>query len=133
MNLLKVTGGAVAAVNKPILCTLKLSTGYTQATDFSQVPTYKQIFKVSCQIQSMTGQDLRQVSGLNLQGTMRAIYVCGNIEAVDRAAIKGGDLFLVPPLPTFPMPTTWLVAQVLEHWDGRTGWTKAAVVLQAGC
>ena len=45
----------------------------------------------------------------------------------NRQAIKGGDLFTMPSLPTFPGPTTWLVTQVLEHFEG---WTSVALTLQ---
>lgn len=61
---------------------------------------------------------------------MRGIYVTGNSEGVNRAALKGGDLFIMPNLPSFPGPTVWLATQVLEHWDGKSGWTKVAVTLQ---
>ena len=133
MNLLRLTAGVISAVNPPITCTLQVSTGYTVAADFSQVPAYNLPPQtLPCQVQSLTSQDLRQLGGLNLQGTLRAIYLMGNIEGVDRAAIKGGDLFTMPSLPSFPGPTVWLVTQVLEHWDGATGWTKVAVVLQNG-
>lgn len=132
MNLQSITAGIIAAVNPPIICTVQVSTGYTMGPDFSQVPAYQSYPGVPCQVQSLTSQDLRKMDGLNLQATMRAIYITGNIEGIDRAAIKGGDLFTLPSMPSFPGPTTWLVSQVLEHWDGATGWTKIAIVLQAG-
>lgn len=130
MNLQRLTAGIIAAVNPPISCTLQISAGYTTGPDGTQQPAYEAYVNVPCQIQSLTSQDLRHLDGLNLQGTMRAIYITGNVEGVDRAAIKGGDLFTMPNLPSFPGPTSWLTAQVLEHWDGASGWTKVAVVLQ---
>lgn len=132
MNLQRLTAGIIATVNPPIPCTLQISSGYTTGPDGTQQPSYTTYTGVSCQVQSLTSQDLRKLDGLNLQGTLRAIYITGNIEGVDRAAIKGGDLFIMPNLPSFPGPTTWLTTQVLEHWDGATGWTKLAVVLQNG-
>ena len=132
MNLQRLTASVIGAVNPPIPCTIRVSSGYTVGSDFAQVPAYQTYQGVLCQVQSLTSQDLRKLDGLNLQATMRAIYLTGNTEGVDRAAIKGGDLFTMPSLPSFPGPTTWLVAQVLEHWDGATGWTKIAIVLQNG-
>jgi hypothetical protein len=130
VNLLTLTAGAISTVNPPICCTLQQSTGYTIGPDGSQQPSYRTFTGVPCQIQSLTSQDLRHLDALNLQGTMRAIYLFGNIEGVDRSAVKGGDMFIFPDLPTFRGPTTWLVTQVIEHWDGTTGWTKIAVTLQ---
>lgn len=132
MNLQRVTAGVISAVNPPIPCTIQVSAGYAIGADGSQVPAYTTYSGIPCQVQSLTAQDLRHLDGLNLQGTLRAIYLTGNVEGVDRAAIKGGDLFTMPDMPSFPGPTVWLVSQVLEHWNGRTGWTKCAVVLQNG-
>ncbi len=132
MNLQALTANVIAAVNPPIVCTWQVSDGYTVGPDGTQQPAYAFSATVACQVQSLTSQDLRKIDGLNLQATMRAIYLSGNVEGVDRAAIKGGDLFTMPDMPSFPGPTVWLVTQVLEHWDGATGWTKFAVVLQNG-
>lgn len=131
MNLQRLTANVISAVNPPIPCTLQISTGYTIAADGTQIPTYSAPYNnVPAQVQSLTSQDLRKLDGLNLQATMRAIYIQGNVEGVDRNAIKGGDIFTMPDMPSFPGPTTWLVTQVLEHWDGPTGWSKLAVTLQ---
>jgi hypothetical protein len=124
VNLQAITAGAVGAINPPLFCTLRVSTGYTIAADASQVPTYAVVTGVSCQIQALTYTDLMKLGSLNLEGIRRKIYLGGDIEGVDRAAIKGGDVF------TFPNGDVWLVAQVLEHWGGRDGWTSVAVTRQ---
>ena len=108
---------------------MKISSGYTVGADFGQIPTYTTATNVPVQVQSLTGSDLRMLDGLNIQGTMRKIYLNGNIEGVDRQAIKGGDLVVMPNLPNFPGPTTWLVTQVIEHWSD---WSSVAIVLQNG-
>lgn len=127
MNLHQIVAGAIGTVNPPVFCTLKMSTGYTIAADGKQVSTYSTINDVPVQVQALTYTDLMKLGAMNIQGTRRKAYLNGNWEGVDRAAIKGGDLFVMPSLPTFPGPTTWLVAQPLEHYEG---WTSVAITLQ---
>ena len=112
---------AIGTVNPLVDCTLQTSAGYTLGSDFAQVPIYSTFYPVPCQIQALTARDLRQIDAINLQGTMRAIYLNGTIEGVNRAEIKGGDLF------TFPDGTIWLVTQPLENWPD---WSKVAVYQQ---
>ena len=80
-------------------------------------------FVAQGQVQAMTAGDLRQVEGLNLNGTKRGIYLDGSINGVVRVYLKGGDLI------TFPDGSTWLVAMVLEQWPD---WCKVAATLQDG-
>ncbi len=129
MNLSSIVSGAIAAVNPPIMCQLQMSTGYNIAPDGTQTPNYATFAPVPVQIQSLGYTDLMKLGGLNIEGTRRKAYMNGNIEGADRSAIKGGDLLIMPSTPDFPGPTTWLVAQVLEHWPG---WTALAITLQNG-
>lgn len=121
MNLHQIVSGAVGTINPPLLCVLSLSTGYTTAADGTQEPTYSTVSGVPAQVQALSYTDLMKLSGLNIQGVKRAVYLNGNIEGVNRAAIKGGDLF------TFPDGTFWLVVQPLENWPD---WSKLAVTRQ---
>lgn len=73
------------------------------------------------QMQSATGRDLRQVEGLNLNGTLRAVYFNGEVDAIVRSFRKGGDVIIDTS------GNEWLVAQVLEQWPD---WCKVMVVLQ---
>jgi hypothetical protein len=134
VNLSAIVSGAIGAVNPQVFCTLRRSTGYTIGADFSQQPTYAATVGIPCQVQALSYTDLQKIAGLNLQGTRRAVYLNGNLEGIDRPAVKGGDLLIMPNLPEFPGPTTWLVAMVLEHWGGTPagGWVKVAVTLQNG-
>jgi len=135
MNLQAIAVPVIAAVNPPITATLMISTGYTVGPDFSQVPSWATVAGVQCQVQPLSSDDLRQLEGLNVQGTHRAVYLNGNIEGIDRQAVKGGDMLQFPSLPDFPGQTTWLVTQVLEHWgdgQGAAGWSRLAVTLQNG-
>ena len=121
MNLHAIVSGAVGTINPPVLCTLAASTGYTTAADGTRVPTYSTTANVPAQIQALTYTDLMKMGGLNIEGIRRAIYLNGNIEGVDRAAIKGGDLI------TEPDGTVWLVAMVLEAWPD---WSKVCCTKQ---
>ena len=62
------------------------------------------------------------VDGLNIQGTIRAIYLHGTLAGVVRPNQTGGDL-----VKRKNDSETWLVVKVLESWPD---WTKAAIVLQ---
>lgn len=121
MNLNNVVSGAIGAVNPRVRCTLRISTGSTELPDGTREPKYNFVPNVWCQIQPLSTSDLRKLDGLNLQSIGRAIYLNGNIEGVDRAALKGGDLFMQPD------GTEWLVTMVLEHWPS---WSKCAVTQQ---
>lgn len=127
MNLHAIVSGAIGAINPPIPCTLKISTGYTISPDATQQPTYDYFQNVPAQIQALSGSDIHRMGGLNTQSTQRAVYFYGSIEGLDRQAGKGGDLLIVPPMPGFPRETTWLVTQVLEYWPG---WSKCVLTLQ---
>lgn len=74
-------------------------------------------------MQPLTGRDLHQVEGLNLNGVLRSFYFYGDVEATVRNAIKGGDMI------TTPDRNTWLVAQVIETWPD---WCKVVGVMQTG-
>lgn len=79
------------------------------------------------QVQALTFRDLQQISGLNLNGSRRAIYLLGDIDSVSRPQMKGGDVI------TFPNGSVWLVAVALETW-GAAGssdaWCKVVATLQ---
>lgn len=106
-----------------------MSTGYTIGPDGTQYPTYRDYVNVPVDVQALSYTDLMKISGLNIQGTRRKCYLNGNFEGLNREAQKGGDLLLMPGLPDFPGPTTWLVVQVLEWWQD---WCCLACTLQLG-
>jgi hypothetical protein len=127
MNLHAIVAGAVGAINPPIMCVLMVSTGYTIMADGTQVPSYQTYVDVPADVQALSYSDLMKMSGLNIQGTRRAVYLTGNFEGLNREARKGGDLLMMPSLPGFIGPTTWLVAFVSEWWQD---WCKIIVTLQ---
>ena len=75
-------------------------------------------------VQALTFKDLTQLSGVNLNGEARAMYINGLIEGVDRPSQRGGDII------TLADGSIWLVAHVLENWNATAGWTKVAVTRQ---
>lgn len=115
--------GAIAAVNPHQPATLQLSTGPgPTASDGSRSPTYARAIDVTAQVQSLSTSDLRKLEGMNIQGSQRAIYLNGMMNAVQRLNQLGGDLV------TLQDGSTWLTTAVLEGWD--TGWCKISVVQQ---
>jgi len=120
MDLRGLANGVTSTVNPNKTVTVRRSTGYTIGAGRKQVPGYADPVTGPAQIQALDANDLRQVDGLNIQGTMRAIYLRGVLAGVVRPDGTGGDLIDVDG-------QTWLVVKVLEGWPT---WTKAAIVLQ---
>lgn len=79
---------------------------------------------VQGQVQPISWRDLQQLQGLNLQGDRNKIYFYGRVDGVIRPGKKGGDLV------TAPDGSVYLIAQVLEQWNGR--WCSVAATLQNG-
>lgn len=123
MNLSAIANAAITAVNPNLIGTVQVSTGYTTNADFTRTPKYQTFQNVPLQVQAMSSGDLRQVEGLNLQGNVRAIYITGAVEGLERVAMKGGDVI------TFN-GKSWLVKATLEPWDAG-GWCKVAAVEQS--
>lgn len=124
MNLHKIVSTAIGSVNPFIMGTIQVSTGYTTLPNRSRAPSYAAPFEASMQVQALTYSDLKQIDGLNLNGTRRAIYLNGKYDGVVRSELKGGDLIT---LTTGANAGTWLVAQVLEQWPD---WCKVVCTLQ---
>lgn len=121
MNLHAIANGAISAVNPNITnASVKYSNGYTIAPGGKQVPAYTLVTGVTIQVQALTGKEIKQIEGLNIQGVVRAIYLYGDTQGAVRPLSKGGDLILFNGL-------IFLVVQVLETW---ADWSKVAVTLQ---
>ncbi len=131
MNLHGIVRGTVTAVNPDLTVTLKQSTGYTTSADGTQVPAYSTTTGVHAQIQALSGKDLRQIDGMNLQGSLAAFYLYGAISGVVRASQEGGDLITVA---SGAYAGTWLVTITLEQWSdgGPASWCKVCGTLQVG-
>ena len=123
MNMHGIVAGKIAAVNPFQNVQVQLSAGYTTASDGSRAPSYQLPIVVPAQVQELTTQDLRQLDGLNIQGSMRSIYFPGTVSGVMRFAQTGGDLV------TTQDGNVWLTTAVLENWPD---WCKVSVTLQNG-
>lgn len=113
-------GVSSTAVNPNKTVTVLRSTGYTVGAGRKQVPSYAAPVSGPGQIQALDANDIKQLDGLNIQGTIRAIYLRGALAGVVRPDGTGGDLVQIDG-------QNWLVVKVLEGWPT---WTKAAIVLQ---
>ena len=120
MDLRGLANGVTSTVNPNKTVTVRRSTGYTIGAGRKQVPSYAAPVTGPAQIQALDANDIKQLDGLNIQGTVRAIYLRGVLAGVVRPDGTGGDLVEIGA-------ETWLVVKVLEGWPT---WTKAAIVLQ---
>lgn len=130
MNLHALVAGAIGVVNPFQTVTVQQSTGATKNADYTLTPTYSTL-SAQAQIQALSGKDLRQIDGLNLQGTLVAIYFYGEVAGIIRASQKGGDLITIA---SGIYAGTWLATQVLEQWSdgGPASWCKIVATLQNG-
>lgn len=120
MDLRGLANGVTSTVNPNQTVTVLRSTGYTIGAGRRQVPSYAAPVTGPGQIQALDANDLKQLDGLNVQGTIRAIYLRGALAGVIRPDGTGGDIVQIAG-------QDWLVVKVLEGWPT---WTKAAIVLQ---
>lgn len=116
MDIRSIANAASSVVNGNVPITIKRSTGYTIGPGRRQVPTY-QVTTGWGQVQALTGDDLKQLDGLNIQGIVRAIIVRGPLQAVSRPDQTGGDIITIDG-------HDWLVVQILEAWQD---WTRAVI------
>ncbi len=128
MNLHAIASQYISAVNPMLPVTVRVSLGSTTLPSGKRSPNYALPVRMTAQVQAMSSRDLRQVSGLNLQGSLVGIYLMGDIEGIVRPLVKGGDLI------TFPDGSVYLVVVALENW-GASGspaeqWSKVAAQLQ---
>lgn len=123
MDLYGLTTSAIGVVNPLDPLSIQVSTGSTIAGDGTPTPTYADPITLPGQVQPLTFKDLKQLEGLNIQGSLKAIYIDGHINGIVRSKGKGGDLI------TDPHGNVWLVTQVLEFWHD---WCRVAVTLQDG-
>lgn len=129
-------GQTIAGAGIPagtVITELGTGTGGVGTYELNQAPanpvgseSITTLFTILAQVQALSTRDLRQIEGLNLQGTLRALYVSGDITGAVRATLKGGDLC------TLPDGSVWLVTLVPEPWNLTAGWTKCLITLQNG-
>ena len=127
MDLRGLANGVTTTVNPNQTVTVLRSTGFTTGAGAKQVPSYAAPVTGPGQIQALDADDIKQLDGLNIQGTIRAIYLRGTLAGVVRPNQTGGDLVTIAAPAPVALRGTWLVVKVLESWPD---WTKAAIVLQ---
>jgi hypothetical protein len=120
MDLRSIANSVSSTVNENKTVSLLRSTGYTIGPGRKQIPAYTTPIVGPAQIQALDSDDLKQLDGLNIQGSIRAIYLRGVLAGVIRPNETGGDVIEIDS-------QKWLVVKVLESWPN---WTKAAIVLQ---
>ena len=123
MDLRGLANAVTSTVNPNEIVIVKRSTGFTVGAGARQIPQYATSVIGPAQVQALDALDIKQLDGLNIQGTIRAIYLRGVLAGVVRPNQTGGDLVL-----RNNGSETWLVVKVLESWPN---WTKAAIVLQS--
>jgi len=122
VNLRGIVNSITSSINQNVTANLQRSSGSIKNADYSRTPAYSTAENITVQVQALSGDDLVQISGLNIQGEKKAIYADGSVRASSRPDGLGGDLI------TLPDNTSWLVVHVLEDWNGT--WCKVAVKRQ---
>lgn len=122
MDLRGIANNLTSSVNPNETVTFLRSTGFTIGAGAKQVPSYASPIIGPGQIQALSADDIKQIDGLNIQGTMRAIYLYGELAGVVRPDQTGGDI-----IKRKNGTETWLVVKVLEQWPM---WAKAVIVKQ---
>lgn len=125
MNLRDVANAYTQTVNPNTSADVWRSTGYTTAPTGHRVPAFTNIMSVDVQQQALSGEELKHLDSLNIQGILRAVYANGDLQGVNRSANTGGDVLAFDG-------QWWLVVHVIEPWATTAGWTKVAVQLQNG-
>lgn len=122
MDLRSIANSVSSCVNPNEIVTVLRSEGFTIGAGAKQVPKYAAPVTGPANVQALDADDVKQLDGLNIQGTIRAIYLRGVLAGVVRPDGTGGDI-----VKRKGGTETWLVVKVLEGWND---WTKAAIVLQ---
>lgn len=130
LNLHEIVRPAIEAVNPDTEARWIVSTGYGTVNG-RQVAQYASAVPVRAQIQPPSGKLLQHTNFLNIQGTLRSVYMYGNPQGVSRVDAKGGDLLQFPQNVGRPVDN-WLVILVEEQgWNLDGGsWSKVGVILQ---
>jgi hypothetical protein len=130
MDLRGYANQASNAVNNNIVVAWLASTGYSMGTAGRQQPRYGAAVTGPAQVQALDGDTLRHLDKMNIQGTIRALYMYGSLANVIRPDSRGGDLIVIGAQSGAPpeLQGQWLVIKALESWPS---WTKVAILKQA--
>jgi hypothetical protein len=73
MDLRGLANGVTSTINPNETVTVLRSTGYTIGAGAKQVPAFAAPVTGPAQVQALDANDIKQLDGLNIQGTIRAI------------------------------------------------------------
>lgn len=124
-----IANAAIQGINPNKPMTLRMATGgYTIDPETRlQIPVYTET-QVMGNDQSLSSDDLNHVEALNLEGTVRAIYLYGNVSGVVRASGQGSSVLrFESDIGGTVGIWEWNVYKVAEAWQG---WCKVFAVLQ---
>lgn len=121
LNLHATVRSAIQSVNADIPAQYLASQGYTPNAAGKQVPAYASAVPVIIQSQPPSSRDLKHAEFLNIQGSIRTVFLYSDPEAIVRVDAKGGDLLQFPQFVGDPVDN-WLIVAVPEKWDvGQNG------------
>lgn len=128
MNIRGIANMAIQAVNPNIPVVVKLPNGFAvDPVSRRQVPVYTSTNAVG-QLQALDGDDLKQISALNIQGTIRAMYLYGSVAGVIRPdGSSQSHVVFTSNEAGVIKSREWGVFKVLESWQD---WCKVAIVYQ---
>lgn len=128
INVRGIANAAIQVVNPNIPVTVKLPSGYTvDPGTLRQIPAYI-TQDAQGQLQALDGDDLGQINGLNIQGTIRAMYLYGSIAGVIRPdGSPQSHVIFTSNEAGVVKEREWGVFKVLETWPD---WCKVAIVYQ---
>jgi hypothetical protein len=120
MNLRGIANAYTQTINPNQSVVVLSSDGYTvDPLTRRQVPAYVST-PGEANIQALSADDVKQMDGLNIQGTLRAAYLYGQVAGVIKPDERGGDMLVFDG-------GVWLVVKVLEQWPD---WCKVVICYQ---
>lgn len=127
IDLRGIANSAIQSINPNITIRVQAPDGFTTDEFYNQVPKYvEQVMQGN--VQAMSNDDLKQIDSLNLEGTIRAVYLYGNYSGIMRVGQNPSTrMFFTTNESGFVKEREWNVFKMLEAWQG---WCKVAVVLQ---
>lgn len=128
MNLRGIANNAIQGINHNISVVVRLPNGYTiDPATRKQVPAYIDTHAQG-QLQALDGDDLKQIAGLNIQGSIRAMYLYGSLAGVIRPdGSSQSHIIFTSNEAGVTKSRQWGVFKVLESWQT---WCKVAIVYQ---
>jgi hypothetical protein len=128
LNLRGIANHAIQGVNPNIPVVVRLPNGFTiDPATRKQIPVYADTSAFG-QLQALDSDDLKQTLGLNIQGTIRAMYLYGSVAGVIRPdGSSQSHVVFTSNEAGVTKSREWGVFKVLESWQT---WCKIAIVYQ---